>query len=80
MQYEDETRQYNFLSGLMLGTLLGIGAALLARPVRGRLLPRRGRRSWIRRRRSRSWLGGLNDGLFEPLADTLSAGRKRLKL
>lgn len=50
MQYNDSIRQYNFLAGLGLGAVLGVGLARLALPqkkvlrkqVRGRLA-RRGR-------------------------------------
>jgi len=31
MYYDDEARRFNFLSGLLLGTVLGTGLALLVR-------------------------------------------------
>jgi gas vesicle protein len=32
MYYDDEARRFNFVSGLLLGAILGTGVALLARP------------------------------------------------
>jgi hypothetical protein len=36
MYYDDEARRFNFLSGLLLGAVLGTGIALAAKPPRKR--------------------------------------------
>jgi hypothetical protein len=36
MYYDDEARRFNFLSGFLLGAVLGTGIALAARPRRAR--------------------------------------------
>jgi gas vesicle protein len=36
MYYDDEARRFNFLSGLLLGGVLGAGLALVASPQRRR--------------------------------------------
>jgi hypothetical protein len=41
MQYQDEERGPNFMGGLLLGVLLGVGLALLSTPLRPRPRPRR---------------------------------------
>lgn len=43
MFYDDEARRFNFLSGLLLGAVLGTGLALIAAP--------RGRRKMTRKTR-----------------------------
>ncbi|HUE95435.1 MAG TPA: hypothetical protein VMN39_02190 [Longimicrobiaceae bacterium] len=53
MYYDDEARRFNFLSGLLLGALLGTGLALLAAPEKlARKPPQRIRRAadGVRRR------------------------------
>lgn len=46
MYYDDEARRFNFVSGLLLGAVLGTGLALLAAPqARKRKSPRRIRNS-----------------------------------
>jgi hypothetical protein len=45
MHYEDEARPFNFLSGLVLGVLLGTGLALLGVPRRRSRKPRHLRNS-----------------------------------
>lgn len=37
MYYDDEGRRFNVLSGLLFGTLLGAGIALLAAPAKRRV-------------------------------------------
>ncbi|MBA2244692.1 MAG: hypothetical protein H0W11_07025 [Gemmatimonadetes bacterium] len=77
MHYEDETRRYNLLSGMLLGTLLGSGFTLLAVT---------GKRRWGggRSRRSRGWRQGVaaawsgkRDGA---IAQVVSSARERLHL
>lgn len=49
MYYDDEARRFNFVSGLLLGAVLGTGLALLAAPqARKRKSPRRIRDSAAR--------------------------------
>jgi hypothetical protein len=45
MYYQDEDRRFNFLSGLICGSVLGAGLAMLVAPQKGVLPPlsRRGR-------------------------------------
>lgn len=43
MFYDDEARRFNFLSGLLLGAILGTGLALIAAPQGRRKLSRKTR-------------------------------------
>lgn len=43
MHYEDEARRFNLLSGLLFGTVVGSGLALLGRTLRRVRLPTRRR-------------------------------------
>ena len=43
MFYDDEARRFNFLSGLLLGAILGTGLALIAAPRGRRKLSRKTR-------------------------------------
>jgi gas vesicle protein len=45
MYYNDEARRFNFLSGLLCGSVLGAGLALLVAPQKGVRLRRLARRS-----------------------------------
>jgi hypothetical protein len=40
MYYHDEDRRFNFLSGLICGSVLGAGLAMLVAPQKGVLRPR----------------------------------------
>jgi hypothetical protein len=72
MYYDDEARRFNFLSGLTLGTVLGAGLALLMAPrTRRGVGP-----AW--KQRASAGLEKLCEGVVEPVADTLAAGRKHL--
>ena len=52
MYYNDEARRFNFLSGLLCGSVLGAGLAMLVAPQKGVRLPnaiaspKRGSGSW----------------------------------
>lgn len=79
MYYDDEARRFNFLSGLVFGTMLGTGLALLVTPHSS------GRRRQLRRRPG-AWkglaqdgLGRLREGVLESVMDGVAAGRKYLK-
>lgn len=80
MYYDDQTRRFNFLSGLTLGAVLGAGLALLVAPqerVRAPALLRRGAR-----RRSRGVQQGwtaLREGMADSMAEALEAGRAKLR-
>ena len=43
MFYDDETRRFNFLSGLLLGAVLGTGLGLIAAPQGRRKMSRKTR-------------------------------------
>ncbi|MGD2068785.1 MAG: YtxH domain-containing protein [Gemmatimonadota bacterium] len=45
MEYDHETQVFNFISGLVLGAVIGAGVALLTAPQSGRRTRRRIRRS-----------------------------------
>ena len=47
MQYNDSIRQYNFLAGLGLGAILGVGLARLALPQK-KVLRRQARNRFAR--------------------------------
>jgi gas vesicle protein len=77
MYYDDEARQFNFLSGLAFGAVLGAGLALLLSPLT------RGRRS-RRRLRAADWknraagtLGRLRAGVADAVPDGLATARQR---
>jgi gas vesicle protein len=70
MYYEDQSRRFNLVSGLLSGAVLGAGVALLLRPDTDRV--RRIGRSASRR------LDGLREELGDTLQETVRAGRTRL--
>lgn len=80
MYYDDEARRFNFMSGLVFGSVLGAGLALLASPQNRVRMPGRKRRS----SKLRKQLGGQNleqlkkagNSLLETLVE---AGRSRLE-
>ncbi len=80
MHYEDEIRRFNLLSGMLLGTLLGSGFTLLAVSGRKRSRVHRARRRSGRQKGIAAQWTGLRDGVFEPVAQAVSAGRGRLHL
>lgn len=78
MEYDDGTRRLNLLSGMVLGTLLGAGLALLLVPGDGpaekaRFVVRAARRMGHGARRTHAWARDLRARL-EPPDDAEPAG------
>jgi gas vesicle protein len=80
MYYDDEARRFNFLSGLLLGVVLGTGVALLAGPARSRA-PQPIRRTARRARRAtRRTTAHVREGVAggaEGAIDRLRAATRR---
>jgi hypothetical protein len=70
MYYDDQGRRFNLVTGLLFGTLLGAGIALLAAPHQRVANPRAVRRS--ARRVSRR-TGGAMDALREKVMEAVSS-------
>lgn len=78
MYYEDQSRRFNLVSGLLSGAVLGAGIALILLP--GHARPRRVRRAAARAGRSASRrMEALRDGLADTLQDSIRAGRNRFR-
>jgi gas vesicle protein len=73
MYYDDETRRFNFLSGLLFGAVLGAGLALIAAPQE----PARGRKT-LRKRAGRR-LDRLRDDVADSVSEMVTSGRRYLK-
>ncbi len=65
MYYDDESRRFNFISGLLLGAILGAGVALLISP-------------WERLRKPRT-LRNSADRLRDAAANRVERLRKQAK-
>jgi hypothetical protein len=77
MYYDDEARRFNFVSGLILGSILGAGLALFARPHERLTKPRRLRRGYARARGSAGRGVSLaKDGFADAVQAAVSASRK----
>jgi gas vesicle protein len=76
MYYEDQSRRFNVLSGLLFGTVIGTGIALLAGPLRSLELPRRrpNRRKQLQKRLDR-----LSRDTRRVVDSTVQAGARRLQ-
>lgn len=78
MYYEDQSRRFNLVSGLLSGAVLGAGIALI-------LLPESGRSGQLRRaageagRSASRRLEGLREGLAEALHGSVRAGGGRFR-
>jgi len=76
MYYDDQARRFNVLSGLIFGTVLGAGLALLLTPQKEVRRPVRRAARGLRRRSGRA-VGRVRDGVMETLAEGLSDAWKR---
>jgi gas vesicle protein len=76
MYYEDDSRGTNFLTGLLLGAVLGVGVALLVAPQSGRRMRRSLGRlaSSARDRAGERW-----EDLSDEVRSAVMAGRRRMK-
>ena len=78
MYYEDQSRRFNLVSGLLSGAVLGAGVALLLRPVdRGPVERVRRTAGRVGRTASRRW-EELGDDLRDTVRTSVRAGRSRL--
>jgi hypothetical protein len=77
MYYDDEARRFNFVSGLILGSILGAGLALFGRPRERLAKPRRLRRGYARARGgAERGVSRAREGLAEALEAAVSVSRK----
>jgi gas vesicle protein len=78
MEYDHEAQVVNFLSGLMLGAVLGAGIALLSAPQSGRRTRRRLRKAAIDIRDSASdrW-EELSDDVKRKVDEAIEVARDR---
>ena len=78
MQYEEEIRRFNFLGGLLLGSLLGTAATLAVRPFRRPSRTERARRAVLELGKSAgSELREWRDELAENVESAARSGRAR---
>gem|GEM_PF-3227274 len=76
MYYDDEARRFNFVSGILLGSILGAGLALVARPQKRFRKPRHIRSGYSRARSGAGRLsGGVSDALSAAVEVAQRAGR-----
>lgn len=76
MYYEDQSRRFNVLSGILFGTVIGAGIALLAGPLRSLELPRRRPN---RRKQLQKQLDRLGRDTRRAVNSTVEAGARRLR-
>jgi hypothetical protein len=77
MYYDDEARRFNFVSGLLLGSILGAGLAFLARPRERLTKPRRLRRGYARARGgAERGVSLARGGVAEVVQAAVSASRR----
>jgi gas vesicle protein len=78
MEYDDETQVLNFVSGLLLGAVIGAGIALLTAPDAGRRTRRRIRRKAddLRENATDRW-EDLADDVRGKVDDAIRTARKR---
>jgi hypothetical protein len=76
MYYEDPKNTFNFVSGLIIGALVGAGIALLAAPTSGK----RTRRKMLRRvMNARQVAGDRMEDWTDDLRSAVRSGRRRLR-
>jgi gas vesicle protein len=78
MDYDNDSSVLNFVSGLVLGAVIGAGIALLTAPEEGRKTRRRLRRAASRLKSGAGdrW-GELADDVGKRVDDTVRSARKR---
>ena len=79
MEYDHETQGINFISGLLLGAVIGAGVALLAAPQSGRRTRRRIKSTALTLRDSATdrW-DDLADDVKGKVDDAIEGARKRV--
>lgn len=78
MEYDQESQVFNFVSGLLLGAVIGAGIALLAAPQSGRRTRRRIRKAAgdIKHTASDRW-DELADDVKEKVDDAIKGAKSR---
>ncbi len=78
MEYDDDARLFNFLSGLICGAAIGAGVALLMAPDSGKKTRKRIHRAAedLRDTASDRW-DDISDEVREKVDEALSTARKR---
>ena len=78
MEYDQESQVFNFVSGLLLGAVIGAGIALLAAPQSGRRTRRRIKKvaGDIKHTASDRW-DELADDVKEKVDDAIKGAKKR---
>lgn len=80
MYYDDETRRFNFLSGLLFGAVLGAGLGLIAAPQdRVRALASVPRRRKSLRKRTGRRIGRFRDEVADSVSEMVTTGRRYLR-
>lgn len=78
MEYDQETQVFNFVSGLLLGAVIGAGIALLAAPQSGRRTRRRIKKvaGDLKHTASDRW-EELADDVKDKVDDAIQGAKKR---
>ncbi|HET6762786.1 MAG TPA: hypothetical protein VFH27_03915 [Longimicrobiaceae bacterium] len=80
MYYEDESRRFNVVSGLLCGAVLGAGLALVTAPRRRARAAGAARLAADLGRGAVQRIGGLREGVSGLADGAARAGRKRFRL
>ena len=79
VEYDHESQVFNFIAGLVLGTVIGAGIAILTAPDSGKRTRRRVRKMAGELRRSAEGkLGELSDDVRGRVDDAVRGARKRI--